>query len=185
MPVPSADFKKALKRLSEAEKEALLLRAVRRDAELYETFRFELLADVTLAQVQEETADRIHELFNMAVTGRLLNRSLVKAVRASVQEAARARRITKNKQLEIDLLLYILRQCIDNYSGQFDSVYDGFYNATARLAARVPALVLKSLHEDLWVEYKSDLDEILRDLHSRKKSHQLKFELPRKFEIPE
>ena len=32
MPVPSADFKKALKRLSEAEKEALLLRAVRRDA---------------------------------------------------------------------------------------------------------------------------------------------------------
>ncbi|MBJ6109763.1 hypothetical protein JAO73_12115 [Hymenobacter sp. BT523] len=185
MPVPSAEFKKALKRLSEAEKEALLLRAVRRDAELYETFRFELLADVTLAQVQEETADRIHELFNVAVTGRLLNRSLVKAVRASVQEAARARRITKNKQLEIDLLLYILRQCIDNYSGQFDSVYDGFYNATARLAARVPALVLKSLHEDLWVEYKSDLDEILRDLHSRKKSHQLKFELPRTFEIPE
>ena len=183
MPVPSADFKKTLKRLSETEKEALLLRAVRRDAELYETFRFELLADVTLGQVQEESADRIHELFNVAVTGRLLNRSLVKAVRASVQEAARSRRITKNKQLEIDLLVYILRQCIDNYSGQFDSVYDGFYNATARLASRVPILVIKSLHEDLWVEYKSELDEILRELHGRKKSHNLKFELPRKFEI--
>lgn len=34
MPVPSPDFKKALKRLPEADKEALLLRAVRRDAEL-------------------------------------------------------------------------------------------------------------------------------------------------------
>ena len=107
----------------------------------------------------------------------------MKAVRASVQEAARTRRITKNKQLEIDLLVYILRQCIDNYSGQFDSVYDGFYNATARLASRVPALVIKSLHEDLWVEYKSELDEVLRELHGRKKSHNLKFELPRKFEI--
>jgi len=185
MPVPSSDFKKALKRLSESEKETLLLRAVRRDAELYETYRFELLADVTLGQVQEETADRIHELFNVAVSGRLLNRSLVKALRASVQEAARARRITKNKQLEVDLLLYTLRQCIDNYSGQFDSVYDGFYNATARLAARLPALVLKALHEDLWVEYKGEIDEVLRELHGRSKSRHLKFELPRQFDIPE
>ncbi|WP_201978514.1 hypothetical protein [Hymenobacter rubidus] len=185
MPVPSSDFKKALKRLPESDKEALLLRAVRRDAELYETFRFELLADVTLGQVQEETADRIHELFTVAVSGRLLNRSLVKALRASVQEAARARRITKNKQLEIDLLVYILRQAIDNYSGQFDSVYDGFFNATARLAARLPALILKSLHEDLWVEYKPELDEVLRQLHGRSKSHHLKFELPWQFQIPE
>ena len=184
MPVPSPDFKKALKRLAETEKEALLLRAVRRDAELYETFRFELLADVTLGQLQEETADRIHELFNVAITGRLLNRSLVKALRASVQEAARARRITKNKQLEIDLLVYALRQCIDKFSGQFDSVYDGFYNATARLAARVPALVFKTLHEDLWVEYKEELDEILRELHGRKKSYNLRFDLPHRFEIP-
>ncbi|OGX81478.1 hypothetical protein BEN47_05440 [Hymenobacter lapidarius] len=184
MPVPSSDFKKALKRLPESEKEALLLRAVRRDAELYETFRFELLADVTLAQIQEEAADRIHELFNLAVSGRLLNRSLVKALRASVQEAARARRITKNKQVEIDLLLYIMRQCTDNYSGQFDSVYDGFFNATARLAARLPSLVLKALHEDLWLEYKSDIDDVLGQLHNRSKSRHLKFELPREFAIP-
>jgi hypothetical protein len=185
MPVPSSDFKKALKRLAEAEKEALLLRAVRRDAELYETFRYELLDDVTLGQVQEETADRIHELFTVAVSGRLLNRSLVKALRASVQEAARARRITKSKQLEIDLLLYILRQAIDNYSGQFDSVYEGFYKATARLASRVPALVLKSLHEDLWLEYKPEIDDILQELHRRSKSRSLTFELPRELSIPE
>lgn len=184
MPVPSPDFKKALKRLPESEKEALLLRAVRRDAELYATFRYELLADVTLAHIQEETADRIHELFNVAVSGRLLNRSLVKALRASVQEAARARRITKNKQLEIDLLVYALRQCTDNYSGQFDSVYDGFFNATARLAARLPAIVLKNLHEDLWVEYKAEIDDVLQTLHSRSKSRNLKFELPQKLDIP-
>ncbi|AMJ64944.1 hypothetical protein [Hymenobacter sp. PAMC 26628] len=183
MPVPAPEFKKALKRLGEAEKEALLLRAVRRDAELYETFRFELLADVSLAQIQEETSDRIHELFNLAVSGRLLNRSLVKALRASVQEAARARRITKSKQLEIDLLAYTLRLCLDHYSGQFDSVYDGFYKAVARLAARLPALILKHLHEDLWVEYKPDLDDVLKDLHRRKKSANLTFELPRELTI--
>ncbi|MFC7669411.1 hypothetical protein ACFQT0_20130 [Hymenobacter humi] len=142
------------------------------------------MADVSLAQVQEEAADRIHETFNLAVSGRLLNRSLVKALRASVQEAARARRITKNKQVEVDLLVYILRQCIDNYSGQFDSVYDGFFNATARLAARLPAMILKNLHEDLWVEYKAEVDEVLGQLHSRSKSRNLKFELVKEFNIP-
>lgn len=185
MPVPSPDFKKALKRLAESEKEALLLRAVRRDAELYETFRYELLADVTLAQIQEEAADRIHALFNLAVSGRLLNRSLVKALRASVLEAARARRVTKSKQLEIDLLVYTLRLCLDHYSGQFDSVYDGFFRAVARLAARLPGLVLKHLHEDLWVEYKPDLDDVLSDLHRRKKSTELSFELPWELTIPQ
>ena len=184
MPVPSADFKKALKRLSKPEKEALLLRAVRRDAELYETFRYELVADVTLAQVQEEAADRIHELFSVAISGRLLNRSLVKAMRASVQEAARARRITKSKQLEIDLLLYLLQLAINNYSGQFDSVYDGFYNATARLATRLPALITKSLHEDLWVEYQPAVDEILQTLHARDKKWNLRFEMPSHFQLP-
>ncbi|MBJ6145578.1 hypothetical protein [Hymenobacter sp. BT559] len=185
MPVPSSDFKKALGRLSDKEKEALVLRAVRRDAELYDTFSFELLPDVTLESVYDTSADRIHELFNVAVTGRLLNRSLVKALRLSLQEAARARRITKNKQLEIDLSMYILRLIFDNYTGQFSSEYQGFFVGTARLAARLTQLIPKSLHEDLWLEYKSELDGFLTQLHGRSKSRELKFELPRELVIPE
>jgi len=185
MPVPSSDFKKALGRLSDKEKEALVLRAVRRDAELYDTFSFELLPDVTLESVYDTSADRIHELFNVAVTGRLLNRSLVKALRLSLQEAARARRVTKNKQLEIDLSMYTLRLIFENYTGQFDSVYQGFFVGTARLATRLTQLIPKSLHEDLWLEYKSELDEFLTQLHGRSKSRELKFELPRELVIPE
>ncbi|HET9503688.1 MAG TPA: hypothetical protein VFO93_09110 [Hymenobacter sp.] len=185
MPVPSSDFKKALARLSEKEKEALVLRAVRRDAELYDTFAFELLPDSTVESVYEASADRIHELFNVAVTGRLLNRSLVKALRAALQEAARARRVTKSKQLEIDLNMYTLRLIFEHYTGQFDSVYQGFYVGTARLATRLTQLIPKNLHEDLWLEYKSELDGFLTQLHGRSKSRELKFELPRALVISE
>ncbi|MGI4874702.1 MAG: hypothetical protein ACRYFX_26400 [Janthinobacterium lividum] len=185
MPVPSAEFKKALKRLSDQEKEALLLRAARRDAELYDTFSFELLPDVTLEAVYETSADRIHELFNVAVTGRLLNRSLVKALRGANQEAARARRITKSKQLEVDLGMYTLRLIFENYTGQFDSMYQGFFVTTARLALRLTQLIIKNLHEDLWLEYKSELDGFLTQLHGRHKSRELKFELPRELVVPE
>jgi hypothetical protein len=185
MPVPSADFKKALQRLSEKEKELLLLRAVRRDAELYETLSFELLADVTVETVFEETSDRIHELFAVGATGRLLNRSLTKALQKATKEVARTRRITKDKHLEIDLNLYILRLIFDNYTGQFDSVYGGFYTATARLAARTTQLVISNLHEDFWLEYKSDVDNFLSELHARSKSHGLKFSLPRELMLPD
>ena len=179
MPVPSTEFKKALKHLSDKEKETLLLRAVRRDAELYETLAFKLLPDVTVEQVYAETSDRIHELFNVAVTGRLLNRSLTKALSKATKETARARRITKDKRLEVDLNLYTLRLIFDNYTGQFDSPYNGFYVGTARLTARTVQLVLTNLHEDLWLEYKSELDDFLTQLHSRSKSRNLRFELPR------
>ncbi len=184
MPVPSADFKKALTRLSDKELAALLLRAVRRDAELYDTYAFELLPEVTIATVYEASADRIHELFNVAVTGRLLNRSLVKALRGAVQEATRARRITKSKQLEIDLSMYTLRLIFDNYTGQFDSLYQGFFVGTARLATRLTQAIPKHLHEDLWLEYKPELDDFLTQLHGRKKSRELKFELPRELVLP-
>ncbi|HLK98035.1 MAG TPA: hypothetical protein VK364_09725 [Hymenobacter sp.] len=185
MPVPSAEFKKALKRLSDKEKEALLLRAARRDAELYETLSFELLPEVTTETVFEEASDRIHELFNVAVTGRLLNRSLTKALQKATKEVARARRVTKDKRLEIDLNLYTLRLIFDNYTGQFDSVYAGFYTATARLAVRTAQLVLQNLHEDLWLEYKSDVDDFLAQLHGRSKSRSLKFDLPRELVLPD
>ncbi|UOG76193.1 hypothetical protein MTX78_06245 [Hymenobacter tibetensis] len=185
MPVPSADFKKALQRLSDKEKETLLLRAARRDAELYDTLRFELLSDVTIEAVFEETSDRIHELFAVGATGRLLNRSLTKALQKATKEVARAKRVTKDKRLEIDLNLYILRLIFDNYTGQFDSVYGGFYTATARLAARTTQLVTTNLHEDLWLEYKEDLDDFLSQLHARNKSHSLKFVLPRELVLPD
>ena len=179
MPVPTADFKKALARLPDKDKESLLLRAVRRDAELYDTFAYELLPDVTLETLYEQAADRIHELFQVAVTGRLLNRSLVKALREANKEAARARRVTKSKQLEVDLGLYALRLIFDNYTGQFDSVYAGFYTGTARLAARLTQLITKHLHQDLWLEYQAELDGFLTGLHERRRSRELKFELPR------
>jgi hypothetical protein len=185
MPVPSADFKRALKRLSDKEKETLLLRAARRDAELYDTLSFELLPDVTVETVFEQTSDQIHELFTVGATGRLLNRSLTKALQKAGKEVARARRITKDKRLEIDLNLYTLRHIFENYTGQFESVYAGFYTSTARLAARTAQLVLQNLHEDLWLEYKTELDDFLQQLHARAKSRTLKFELPRELELPD
>lgn len=181
--VPSADFKRALRQLPEKEKETLLLRAARRDAEFYEALCFELLDDVTLASVQHEAEDRIHELFNVSVSGYLLHKSLPKVLSKAQKEVARARRITKSRLLEADLNMYTLRLIFGNYTGSLDSSHALFYKATARLAVRTAGLVLKNLHEDLWLEYKSDLDIFFQQLRSYDNRWQLSFEIPVQFEI--
>jgi type I site-specific restriction endonuclease len=182
MPAPSLDFKKAIKQLTDKEKESLLLRAVRRDAEWYETLAYELLEDVTLEQLIEETSEKIHDLLH-TTSGRSFARSLTKSLRKSLHEIARFKRITKDAKGEIDLHLYLLKLIFDNFTGQFESLYRSFYVATARLTVRTAQLIRKNLHEDYHLEYKALLDDYFAQLHSRTKSSGLSFALPREFTL--
>ncbi|WP_026462725.1 hypothetical protein [Adhaeribacter aquaticus] len=182
MPVPSADFKKAIKQLSDKEKETLLLRAVRRDAELYDLFSYELLPDITLEQLTTETSEKIHDLM-YGLTGRNLTKSITRSLRKSTKEIARFKRITKDVKAEIDLHIYLLRLIFDNFTGQFESRFKSFFVATARLVLRTMQLIRKNLHEDYHIEYKTDLDDFLQQLNSRSKSNQLSFTLPQTFEV--
>ena len=178
MPVPSADFKKAVKALPEKDKEALLLRIVRKDAELYETLAFELLPNVTLEDVFEEHSERIHDIMH-STSGRFLTKSLTKNLRKAIKEIARFKRITKDVKAETDLHLYLLKLIFDNFTGSFESPYKSFYVATARFTAKTAQLILKKLHEDYHVEYQSEIDNYLEQLRSRRRYNELSFDLPR------
>ncbi|RIJ33456.1 hypothetical protein [Pontibacter oryzae] len=180
MPTISPAFRQAVKKLSDKEKEAVILKAARRDAELYDMLRFELQDEVTLEEVYEEAADKIHELL-LNASGRSLTKALTKALRKAMKEIARFKRVTKEPKAEIDLHLYTLRLIFDNFTGQFDSYYKGFYTATARLLLRTIQLIRKKLHEDYHLEYKSELDDFLQQIHSRPKH--LTVDLPQEFEV--
>ncbi|MDQ4140098.1 MAG: hypothetical protein M3142_06200 [Bacteroidota bacterium] len=182
MPAPSVEFKRAIKELSEKEKENLLLRAVRRDAELYDMLVFELLEEDTLEHLIEETSEKIHELMH-TTSGRSLAKSLNKSLRKAIIEIARFKRITKDAKGEIELHIFLLKLIFDNFTGQFESVYRSFFVTTARLTMRTGQLIRKNLHEDYHIEYKSHLDEFLTHLHGRSKSHYLSFSLPQEFEL--
>lgn len=179
MPAVSPAFRKAVKQLSDKEKEAIILKAVRRDAELYDMLSYEL-QELTLEEVYEQSADKIHELLINA-SGRSLAKALTKALRKSQKEIARFKRVTKEPKSEIELHLYTLRLIFNNFTGQFDSYYKGFYTASARLLLRTMQLIRKNLHEDYYLEYKSELDDFLQQIHSRKKP--LTVALPQEFEV--
>lgn len=179
MPVISPAFRQAIKQLSDKEKEAIILKAARRDAELYDLLSYEL-EEVTLEEVYAQTTDAIHELL-LNASGRTLSKALTKALRKALKEIARFKRITKDQKHEADLHLYTLRLIFDNFTGQFDSYYKGFFTATARLLLRTVQLIRKNLHEDYHQEYKAELDNYLQQIHDRNKP--LPISLPRAFEV--
>ncbi|GAA4444080.1 hypothetical protein GCM10023188_45550 [Pontibacter saemangeumensis] len=179
MPAISPAFRQAVKQLSDKEKEAIILKAARRDAELYDLLSFEL-EELTLEELTEQTTDKIHELL-LNASGRSLAKALTKALRKSLKEVARFKRITKNPKGEVDLNLYTLRLIFSNFTGQFDSYYKGFYTATARLLLRTMQLIRKNLHEDYHLEYKQELDNLLQQIHNRDKP--VPVALPHAFEV--
>ncbi|WP_242922507.1 hypothetical protein [Pontibacter liquoris] len=179
MPTVSPSFRKAVKQLSDKEKEAIILKAVRRDAELYDLLRYEL-EELTLEELFEQSKDTIHELL-LTASGRSLAKALAKALRKAVKEIARFKRITKDPKAEADLHLYTLHLIFDNFTGQFDSYYKSFFTATTRLLLRTTQLVRKNLHEDYHLEYKPELDTMLEHIHSRNKP--VPAGLPRSFEV--
>ncbi|WP_161888764.1 hypothetical protein [Pontibacter russatus] len=179
MPAISQAFRQAVKQLSDKEKEAIILKAVRRDAELYDLLLFEL-GELTLEEVYEQASDKIHELL-LNASGRSLAKALAKALRKALKEVALFKRITKSAKGEIDLNLYTLRLIFGNFTGQFDSYYKGFYTATARLLLRTMQLIRKNLHEDYHLEYKAELDSFLQQIHHREKP--VPVALPHAFEV--
>ncbi|AKQ44842.1 hypothetical protein TH63_03140 [Rufibacter radiotolerans] len=182
MPVPSADFKQALKKLSEKEKEALILRLVRKDGEAYDALAFELLEDVTLESLFARSAETIHDIM-FTVSGRSLSKALSRGLKKATQEIARYYRITKDRKGEVELTIYLLQLIFDNFTGQFESIYKGFYVATARLVLRTMTLIKKHLHEDYHLEYQDALNAFLDDLNGRSKRRSLSFNLPMQFEV--
>ncbi|MBF9253931.1 hypothetical protein I2I11_11560 [Pontibacter sp. 172403-2] len=180
MPVISSAFRLAVKQLSDKEKEAVILKAVRRDAELYDLLSFELLEEVTLADVYAQSTDTIQDLL-LNASGRSLPKALTRALRKALKEVARYKRITKDAKGEVDLQLYILSLIFNNFTGHFDSYYKVFFTSTVRLLLRTIQLIRKNLHEDYHLEYKPQLDDFLHQVHSRNKP--LPVALPGTFEV--
>lgn len=173
----AAHLRTALRKLPEKEKDALLLRSIRRDAEWRATLAYELLPDVTRDTVYEAVAERIHELLT-GVSGYQLARFLTKTLKKAIAEINYARRITGERPLEIDLYAYLLRELFDNYSGQLDSHYSPYYKAVAKLVSKLVKLIQKYLHEDLWLDYEAEVNGWLQQLRGRRYFAELAIELP-------
>ncbi len=72
-------------------------------------------------------------------------------------------KISKNKKLEADLMLYALDLAIDPYF--FNDCFTQYENKLSSFAAKLIDLVFNDLHEDYFADYRDPINKLLEELH--------------------
>jgi len=76
-------------------------------------------------------------------------------------------KISKNKQLEADLILYVLEIPFSYSAEMFGTCFTGFDYKVGLLVKRLITLVTKKMHLDYKIEYREKINAFLLLLHQR------------------
>ncbi len=88
-------------------------------------------------------------------------------------------RISNNKKMEADLLLYILNEVFSLPADFFGTCFTKFDSKVAQIVKRLITIVTKKLHEDYKVDYKESINNYLQLLHKRSHHINLVYKLPK------
>ncbi len=157
------DFKKALQKLSDNEKDKLILRLLRRDMDLAEKLYFELvdtdsiedkrrIMETTISKYIKRFSENYHSLDYIAVEMRSISGKISHHVK-----------ITKDKFGEISLNLQMLNEVIEQNSFSLahskPQKSNKFYNYVIVRAFKI-LLLIDALHEDFLLDFKEDLERL-------------------------
>jgi hypothetical protein len=161
----SADFKEKIKTLSREELEKLVLKAASGNKGFHDY--------LLVTHFDKESGEK--DLFNAAINDlNVLFQKSYKGFSPILQTAnmlaACSKRINefskvcKNKNLEADLVMYVLEIPFAN-TNKFGTCFTAFDHKVAMLLRRLITLVTKKMHEDYVIDYKEKINNYLSILH--------------------
>ncbi|MFT2009360.1 hypothetical protein ACMA1I_11850 [Pontibacter sp. 13R65] len=173
------ELKQAISKLSHTEKDKLLYRLLRLNPDLVERLQFELVErGESLTQRREELKSRIDDMlaYEPYSPGYLMM-----DLRALNGEITRHVKHTKDKEGEVQLTLYMLRLCLELHT---DFIVTQLFRADTLqvyLVKRMQVVLgkLQKFHEDLYTDYESDINFILKQLHGKIAILQAREKLPK------
>ncbi|MCD4819056.1 MAG: hypothetical protein K8S23_10235 [Candidatus Cloacimonetes bacterium] len=163
MPKLTSDFKQAISSLSPAELKKIIFRFSRNNQAMYDTLSFEYVKDNTAIDLFEEAKEDIEFNFD-DLSGRVIQKKLAKAIGNSVQSINEFKKITKDKKLEADLLVFLLKIVFDTYSKELGTCWSIFDSKVAVTTNRLYNLITKKLHQDFLLDYEEDINKFLNIL---------------------
>lgn len=166
MPKLSQEFKDAITSLSEKEKEKIIFRFARKNQEIFDILNYEYAGGENKYDLFEDTKAEIESNFAV-LSGRIIQKELAKKIGKSVQSINAFTKVTKDKKLEADLLLFLLKIVFENFSSDLGTCWTVFDSKTAITTNRLYNLVVKKLHYDYHIEYRQDINNFLQILKSK------------------
>ncbi|NDV94858.1 hypothetical protein D0T84_08000 [Dysgonomonas sp. 521] len=157
------DFKKAISMLSSEDKDKLIFRLLKKDPVLADQLYFELVSKDTILDRRHRMELKIKKYVEYISDNYYTPGFLLMDVRSLSGEITQHIQTTKDKYGEVSLNLLMLNELLDRNNEQLSiSTLKASYTMNIYIIARTFRILvlLKSLHEDYYIEFEEDLKKL-------------------------
>ncbi len=178
----STDIKERIKTFSREELEKLLLKAVSKHKGFHDYLLVNYLDKASGEKDLYHQAEiDLNQLFLKRYKGFSEELQLANMLSACIKRINEFSKICKNKNLEADLLLYVLEIPFSD-TNKFGTCFTQFDYRTGLMVKRLITLVTKKMHEDFLIEYKGKINNYLEILHRTSNHIDTVYALPLRIE---
>lgn len=182
MPRLSKEIKEHIKALPKETLEKIVIKLASKDKWAYNFIEINYLNKETGEQeLFEQTKNELSALFYKAYKGRSEQIRFTKTMAAGIKKINEFTKISKNKYLEAQLLIFLLESVpFSMPSNMFGTCFTSYDTKTAIILKRLINLVSKKLHHDYFIEFEEKINSFLKSLHETSNHIDTVYKLPQK-----
>jgi len=180
-PTPRLDpqTKEQIKNLSHKELQQIVLKLTARDKSAHDFLRINYLdKEAAEQELFDEAMADLDLLFRKRYKGFSEQLQLANMLTACIKRINAFTKVSKNKVMEVDLLMYVLEVPFSLSTNLFGTCFTKYDYKVGQIVQRVITAVTKKLHEDYHIEYQEKINGYLKILHRTSNHIDTIYDLP-------
>jgi len=179
MPRINKEDRELIKQLPQSELAKIVIKLISKDKNAYNLIYLSYLNPKTGEKdVYENTLSNIKACFYKNYTGSMQSQRDAKMLSACINELNSFAKVSKNKTMEADLIMVILKEAIINRRDSFGSYFTAFDNKVAQILKRLLTIITKKIHPDYLIDYQDDVNRYLKIISKYSCHNNFTYEFP-------
>ncbi len=180
MPRLDKETKERIKQLDYKDLQDIVIKLAAKEKTVYDYILINYLdKEQGEKELFEKTIADLEELFLKRYKGYSEQLHIANMLGACIKRINEFTKISKNKKLEADLLLFILEIPFSFETKMFGTCFTQYDTKVAMIVKRLITVVTKKLHEDYRIEYEETINEYLEILHRTSRHIDTVYNLPK------
>lgn len=177
MPRLTAEEKKQIKSLEIKELQNIVTKIASKEKVVYDYLKINYLdKDSGEEELFQSTKEELEDISWKNFKGRSAQLRNAKSLAASIKRINEFTKVSSNKVMEADLLIYVLK--IHYTDELLGTCFTQFDSKVASIVKRLLNVVTKKLHEDYRIEYADTINHYLAILHKNSNHLDTVFNMP-------
>lgn len=179
MPRLSTDTKEQIKSLPVKDLQQIVLKLAAKEKSVYDYILVNYLdKEAGEQELFEEAKADLDRLFRKGYKGFSEQLQLANMLSACIKRINEFTKVSNNKVLEADLLMYVLEVPFSFSTNLFNTCFTKYDYKVGQIVKRLVTLVTKKLHEDYQADYRDKINEYLKILHRTSNHIDTAYNLP-------